>query len=135
VLVQASVYGTDNSVNIELLRNHAACNSSRKLRAITVFDEKTISDETLGTWDALGVRGFRVNLESSGAGVNYTAVAQTIKSTAERVKKYVNWKCQLYVSGKAWDCEFPFFLLLIKGVWVVDVDVWLISNRSQRNAT
>jgi predicted TIM-barrel fold metal-dependent hydrolase len=108
VLVQASVYGTDNSVNIELLRSHTACNSIRKLRAITVFDEKTVTDETLETWDALGVRGFRINLESSGAGVNYTAVAQTIKSTAERVKKYANWKCQLYVSGNAWDCEFPF---------------------------
>jgi hypothetical protein len=106
VLVQASVYGTDNSVNIELLRNHAACNASgRKLRAITVFDEKTISDETLETWNALGVRGFRINLESSGAGVNYTAVAQTIVNTANRVKKYAHWKCQLYVSGNAWDCE------------------------------
>jgi hypothetical protein len=107
VLVQASVYGTDNSVNIELLRNHAACNASgRKLRAITVFDEKTISDETLETWNALGVRGFRINLESSGAGVNHTAVAQTIVNTAKRVKKYAHWKCQLYVSGNAWDCEF-----------------------------
>jgi predicted TIM-barrel fold metal-dependent hydrolase len=107
VLVQPSPYGTDNSLVIDLLKNHSTCSSKpqRELRAITVFNETQVTDEQLEEWNKLGVRGFRINTEASGSGVDYEHLKAKITGTAKRVKSYKNWKCQLFISGEDWDRE------------------------------
>lgn len=55
VLVQPSFFGTDNSYLLETLRAHP-----RRLRA-TVVVGASIAAATLSQWDALGVRGIRLN--------------------------------------------------------------------------
>jgi predicted TIM-barrel fold metal-dependent hydrolase len=105
VLVQPSVYGNDNSLVIDTLKNHSDCadKSDRKLRAITVFNESTVTDEELADWDQLGVRGFRINTESTATGVDYDTLKARINNSATRLKAYDNWLCQLYISGGDWD--------------------------------
>jgi 2-pyrone-4,6-dicarboxylate lactonase len=56
VLVQPSVYGTDNTVMLEAMKAAAG-----RLRGVAVVDED-ISDEELKDFDAAGVRGVRVNI-------------------------------------------------------------------------
>src|SRR5882672_4370186 len=56
VLVQPSVYGTDNTVMLEAMKT-----AGGRLRGIAVVDED-ISDEELKAFDATGVRGVRVNI-------------------------------------------------------------------------
>jgi predicted TIM-barrel fold metal-dependent hydrolase len=108
VLVQPSPYGTDNSLVIDILREHARRNqtSGQKLRAIVVIEENEVTDEQLSGWDEIGVRGFRVNVESSAAGIDYEELKRTMNETAHRVKKFDNWKCQLYVARETWDREY-----------------------------
>jgi 2-pyrone-4,6-dicarboxylate lactonase len=49
VLIAPSPYGTDNSQIIDLLKDYRVSRErrSRKIRAITVFDEKNIVDKQL----------------------------------------------------------------------------------------
>ncbi|KAF2623196.1 hypothetical protein BU25DRAFT_350595 [Macroventuria anomochaeta] len=105
VLVQPSPYGTDNSLIIDLLKNHSSCSigGEGKLRAITVFNETQVSDDQLKEWDNLGVRGFRINTEASSSGTDYEHLKARINDTAKRVNEYKNWKCQLFISGEDWD--------------------------------
>lgn len=60
VLTQPSVYGTDNSLILDVLRSHG-----RRLRAIAAV-EAGVSDRELEEMNALGVRGIRVNLVDKG---------------------------------------------------------------------
>ncbi|KAF2011983.1 hypothetical protein BU24DRAFT_412526 [Aaosphaeria arxii CBS 175.79] len=105
VLVQPSVYGTDNGLIINLLKKHGRCGEAeqRKLRAIVVIDEHETDEGQLQEWDDLGVRGFRINTEAAGNGTDYEHLRQKIINTAERVKSRDNWKCQLFISGDSWD--------------------------------
>lgn len=116
VLVQPSPYGTDNSLILDLLRNHSKCAEKprRKLRAINVFNESSVSDQQLKEWNELGVRGFRINTEASGGGVDYEHLKKKINDTAERVKTFCNWKCQLYISGEDWDRKCSLLLQKIE---------------------
>lgn len=112
VLVQPSPYGTDNSLILDLLRNHtvkeknATCQEPgfRKLRAITVFDAASVTDKQLEEWNDLGVRGFRINTEASGNqnGTDYELLNARIKAAADRVQKF-NWRCQLFIGGEDWE--------------------------------
>lgn len=108
VLVAPSPYGTDNSLIIDLLKDPRASRGRRscKMRAIAVFDEKNITDEQLAEWNDLGVRGFRINTEVSVDGIDYDHLRQKINSVTNRVHEYPNWRCQLFVSGESWDCEY-----------------------------
>lgn len=59
VLVQPSVYGTDNACLLDAL-----CRLGQaRARGIAVADLKCITSEELRRWDASGVRGLRLNLE------------------------------------------------------------------------
>jgi predicted TIM-barrel fold metal-dependent hydrolase len=108
VLVQPSPYGTDNSLVIDTLQEHARRNqtSGQKLRAIVVIEENEVTDEQLSGWDEIGVRGFRVNVESSATGIDYEELKRAMNETAHRVKKFDNWKCQLYVARETWDRKY-----------------------------
>jgi predicted TIM-barrel fold metal-dependent hydrolase len=59
VLVQPSVYGTDNSVMLLALRETQG--ADKTLRGVAVVNEK-ISDAELASMHAAGVRGVRVNI-------------------------------------------------------------------------
>jgi predicted TIM-barrel fold metal-dependent hydrolase len=60
VIVQPSVYGTDNSCTLDALRQ-----LGRRARAVAVTDHEISRDELLEMRD-LGVRGVRVNLQTGG---------------------------------------------------------------------
>ena len=60
VVVQPSVYGTDNSATLDALRRYGD-----RLRGVAVVDEN-VDDFTLYEMHALGVRGLRVNVLFAG---------------------------------------------------------------------
>ncbi len=86
VLVQPSVYGTDNSAMLEALRSglHA-------LRGIAVV-AADVTDRELADLHAAGVRGVRINLASATEGLT---LADGIK-LAPRLKE-LGWHLQFYL--------------------------------------
>lgn len=86
VLVQPSVYGTDNSCMVDALRSglHA-------LRGIAVV-EAGISDRELEDLHAAGVRGVRINLASATEGLTLADGEQL----APRLKE-LGWHLQFYL--------------------------------------
>jgi predicted TIM-barrel fold metal-dependent hydrolase len=75
VLVQPSVYGTDNRCLIDALTRLG----SRAARAIAVIDAVNVSDSELNELQRIGVAGVRVNLNAgAGPDVDVTAVSQTL---------------------------------------------------------
>ena len=114
VLVQPSPYGTDNSLILDLLEQHSSSNEKQRLmRGISVIDPKNITDAQLERQQQLGIRGIRVNAEATGNVTDYAAVGRQIAASADRVAKYKQWKCQLFIAGDVWDgksCQYPIFL-------------------------
>ena len=86
VLVQPSVYGTDNSAMLEALRSglHA-------LRGIAVV-AADVSDRALANLHAAGVRGVRINLASATEGLT---LADGVR-LAPRLKE-LGWHLQFYL--------------------------------------
>lgn len=62
VIVQPSIYGTDNSCLLSALR----ALGPNRARGVVVFDPTSISAQDLRDWHAAGVRGARLNLMSQG---------------------------------------------------------------------
>lgn len=93
VLVQPSIYGTDNACLLSAL--HALGPS--RARAVVAFDPASTPEKVLREWHAAGVRGVRVNLVSQG-GPTPTAdeLAVTLHRYAE-VLRPLGWVLQLYV--------------------------------------
>jgi predicted TIM-barrel fold metal-dependent hydrolase len=60
VVVQPSVYGTDNTCTLDALRQLGS-----RARGVAVVDDRT-ADAALGDMHKAGVRGIRINLETSG---------------------------------------------------------------------
>jgi|LakMenEpi03Aug12_release.lakeMendotaPanAssembly.Ray.scaffolds.fasta_scaffold135774_2 predicted TIM-barrel fold metal-dependent hydrolase len=91
VLVQPSVYGTDNGVLLAALR---ATNGTH--RGVVVIDPDT-SEHELAEMQRLGVRGVRVNLVSpvGNAGVD-------IDRLAERIAPF-GWHMQFYAAPSHWE--------------------------------
>ena len=86
VLVQPSVYGTDNRLLLEALAREPG-----RHRAVVVVDTD-IADSTLQTMHALGVRGVRFNLVSPvGNG------AQAMQALSPRLKA-LGWHVQWYAA-------------------------------------
>lgn len=88
VLVQPSVYGTDNRRLLDALQEARDAGSAR--RGVAVVDPE-VTDEALQRMHALGVRGVRVNLLFPG-GVNFEAV----RSLSERIAR-LGWHLQCLV--------------------------------------
>ncbi|PYI07137.1 TIM barrel metal-dependent hydrolase [Aspergillus sclerotiicarbonarius CBS 121057] len=93
VLVQPSIYGTDNSCLLEALRNVGPSRG----RGVVVIDPTNIDTKTLEEWHALGVRGVRVNLKSVGKVLSEQELADTLLQHAEVVRPF-GWTIQVYVS-------------------------------------
>lgn len=92
VLVQPSIYGTDNSCLLEALKNLGPSRG----RGVVVIDPATITPPELAEWHALGVRGVRVNLKSVGKVMSEQELETTLLRHAEVVRP-LGWMVQLWV--------------------------------------
>lgn len=90
VVVHPSPYGADNACTVDAMRQMGA-----RARGVAVIDDKT-SDTELDTMHAAGIRGVRVNLESTGE--SDPAVArQQLQRAAARVAN-LGWHVQTYTN-------------------------------------
>ncbi|EMC96292.1 hypothetical protein BAUCODRAFT_70509 [Baudoinia panamericana UAMH 10762] len=92
VIVQPSIYGYDNTALLESLR---ALGPTRA-RAVVQF-QPSINRTTLQAWHQLGVRGVRLNLQSTDQTVNATAFAATLRQYADIIRP-LGWVLQAYIS-------------------------------------
>ena len=90
VLVQPSFYGTDNRAMLDAL---AALGGAA--RGIAVLDP-SVSDAELRRLDAAGVRGIRLNVESS-SGRDTRAVTEPLAALAKRLAP-LGWHVQIYAA-------------------------------------
>lgn len=88
VLVQPSVYSTDNSAHVDAARRLGA-----KARIVAVIDE-AISDGDLEALHRAGTRGIRVNLHTAGVDDPQQA-RQKLRAAASRVAG-LGWHVQTY---------------------------------------
>jgi predicted TIM-barrel fold metal-dependent hydrolase len=90
VIVQPSVYGTDNSCTLDAIKQLGS-----RARGVAVIDEKT-SAKVLDQMSRSGIRGVRINLGT--AGQNDAGVArERLQSTIEQVKGR-DWHIQIYTN-------------------------------------
>src|SRR5258706_14881174 len=89
VIVHPSVYGPDNSCTLDGMKQLGSNGSG-----IAVIDEKT-TESALDAMDRAGMRGIRVNLETTGQ--SDPAVArQRFQEAVDRVKRRDKWHIQVY---------------------------------------
>jgi predicted TIM-barrel fold metal-dependent hydrolase len=89
VLVHPSVYGTDNSCTLDGMKQLGSI-----ARGIAVIDEKT-TETALDEMDRAGIRGIRVNLETSGQS-DPAVGRQRFQEAVDRIKRRSKWHIQLY---------------------------------------
>lgn len=92
VLVQPSIYGTDNSLLLNTLR---AVGPDRA-RGVVVFEPSEADQNELQEWHNLGVCGVRVNLISNGDASSVEEISALLRSYAEAIRPF-DWVLQLYV--------------------------------------
>lgn len=95
VLVQPSIYGSDNSCLLAALRKLGPSRG----RGVVVIDPTTTKSETLDEWHCLGVRGLRINLRSVGKVMDRSELEETLLSHAEIARRY-DWIIELYLPLK-----------------------------------
>ena len=89
VIVHPSVYGPDNSCTLDGMKQLGSI-----VRGIAVIDEKT-PESVLDEMDRAGMRGIRVNLETTGQ--SDPAIArQRFQEAVDRVKRRSRWHIQVY---------------------------------------
>jgi predicted TIM-barrel fold metal-dependent hydrolase len=81
VFVQPSTYGADNSCLVDTLRE-----AGGKMRGVAVIDEHT-SDRDLEMLKEAGVRGVRVNVETSGVR-SPSEIGKVVTGTAARIRPF-----------------------------------------------
>ena len=89
VLVNPSVYGTDNSCTLDAVKQLGS-----SARAIAVIDEKA-PDAALDDMERAGVRGIRINLETSGEADPVVARQRFLAGVA-RITSRKTWHIQVY---------------------------------------
>ncbi len=90
VIVHPSPYGADNACTVDAVRRMGA-----RARGVAVIDDKT-GDAELDAMQAAGIRGVRVNLESTGESDSAVA-GQRLQRAAERVAQH-GWHVQTYTN-------------------------------------
>lgn len=88
VIVQPSAYGADNRCTLDALATRPD-----SARAVVVLDE-AVSDSRLADWDALGVRGVRLNLMSPRV-TDAAAAEAALRRVAGRLEG-LGWHLQIY---------------------------------------
>jgi len=89
VIVHPSVYGPDNSCTLDGMKQLGS-----NVRGIAVIDEKT-TEAALDEMDRAGMRGVRVNLETSGQSDPKVA-RQVFQEAVDRMKRRSKWHIQIY---------------------------------------
>lgn len=89
IVVNPSVYGTDNSCTLDAVKQLGS-----RARAIAVVDERT-PDASLDNMDRAGVRGIRINLETSGQ-ADPEVARQRFQAGVARIQTRKNWNIQVY---------------------------------------
>jgi predicted TIM-barrel fold metal-dependent hydrolase len=100
VIVQPSIYGTDNQCLLDSLRELGGAG-----RGIAVVDQG-VSDEALAALSAQGVRGLRINLESASVR-DPASIGPALAYWAERVEP-LGWHLQVYAALDAIAAAAPF---------------------------
>jgi predicted TIM-barrel fold metal-dependent hydrolase len=93
VLVQPSIYGTDNSCLLSTLKAIGATHG----RGILEIDPAKTSETTLREYHSLGARGVRINLKSSGIKEIPPKFAEEVLRYAELIRP-LNWSLHFHVS-------------------------------------
>ncbi len=88
VIIQPSVYGTDNACTLDALRQIGS-----SARGVAVIDDKT-PEAALDEMDRAGVRGIRVNLLTIGQ-TDPLVGRQRFRAAVERIKQR-KWHVQMY---------------------------------------
>jgi len=88
VIVQPSVYGTDNACTLDAIRQLGS-----DARGVAVIDDKT-PDAALDKMARGGIRGIRVNLEAAGL-TDPAAGRRRLQAAIQRVKSRT-WHVQVY---------------------------------------
>lgn len=88
VVVQPSVYGTDNACTLDAIRQLGA-----NARGIAVIDEST-AESALDEMNRTGVRGIRLNLETGGV-TDHAVARQRFQRAVDQVRGR-NWHIQIY---------------------------------------
>lgn len=91
VLVQPSVYGTDNTCLVDALRAFGP----RRARGIAVVNPAVVTSKELAALQEAGVRGIRLNLQVQGADLD-AARAQIAR--ARQLLAAMGWSLQLHAS-------------------------------------
>lgn len=87
VIVQPSVYGTDNACTVDALKQLGS-----RSRGIAVIDDAT-PESALDEMHRAGVRGIRINLETAGV-TDPSAARQRLRGALERVRRR-QWHVQI----------------------------------------
>lgn len=91
VIVQPSVYETDNSCTLDAIRQIGPT-----ARGVAVIGDQTTSAQ-LEQMHEVGIRGIRINLETSG--IEDPSIAkQRFKGGVEAMKRRHNWHIQIYAN-------------------------------------
>lgn len=91
-MIQPSIYGNDNTGLLEALSAYGP----DRARGVVVFDAGNITVTELKKWNALGVRGVRVNLQSNDKDLPVEELSKTLKKYADLIRP-LGWVLQLYV--------------------------------------
>jgi predicted TIM-barrel fold metal-dependent hydrolase len=89
VIVQPSVYGTDNSCTLDAIKQLGP-----GARGIAVIDEKT-SEAVLDELHQGGIRGIRINLETAGQ-ADPSVARRRLQAAVERIKGRRDWHVEVY---------------------------------------
>lgn len=92
VIVQPSIYRYDNSCLLDSLRTLGPSIA----RGVVAFDPQTTSTTTLQEWHELGVRGVRVNLQSTSQTMSREEMGHVLRKYADMVRS-LGWVIQVYV--------------------------------------
>ncbi|EXL52645.1 hypothetical protein FOCG_08434 [Fusarium oxysporum f. sp. radicis-lycopersici 26381] len=95
VLIQPSVYGNDNTLLIDTLK---AFGLNRALGVI-VFDVANTSAAQLQEWNDLGVRGVRLNFQSTGDAPPAKELRDMMQRYADAIRPF-SWVLQIYIAMK-----------------------------------
>lgn len=92
VLVQPSIYGHDNACLLDALRLFGPA----RARGVVAFDTEHTPPATLRAWHELGVRGVRLNLQSTGQTMSQETMRDVLRRYADAVRP-LGWVIQLYI--------------------------------------
>jgi len=93
VLVQPSIYGTDNSCLLHALK----VIGPRHARGVVCIDPETVNLAELASWHELGVRGVRINLKSTNRRYTPEQLQSLLRRYASIIRP-LGWVLELFIA-------------------------------------